>query len=275
MLSDRNVDVVYVATPTGLHAEHGTRVLGARKHLWCEKPLTARRQTTVDLLELSRRNSRSVCEGFMYLYHPQFRRLSEYVDGGRLGAILSITCRFGIPWLEHSGFRASAAAGGGALLYVGCYPISAVQALFPAQSQTLAYSRTFSQSGAEIDTGGFALMDLSGGAIAQLEWRFAASYRNEIEIWGDKASLFVDKIFSKTRDYVPVFRVRDSRGAESTDEGEAADPFVCMLQGFRAMLDDAAAVESERDRILRRADALEEIRSRAPVNVGLAPSPPA
>ena len=40
MLCDASVDIVYVATPIGLHAEHGKRVLEARKHLWCEKPLT-------------------------------------------------------------------------------------------------------------------------------------------------------------------------------------------------------------------------------------------
>ena len=36
----RDVDVVYVATPTGCTRDHGGRVLAAGKHLWCEKPLT-------------------------------------------------------------------------------------------------------------------------------------------------------------------------------------------------------------------------------------------
>src|SRR5690242_11506502 len=40
MLSDARVEAVYLATPIGLHHEHGLAVLKSRKHLICEKSLT-------------------------------------------------------------------------------------------------------------------------------------------------------------------------------------------------------------------------------------------
>ena len=101
MLLDSQVDIIYVATPIGLHYEHGKRVLDANKHFWCEKPLSCRLENTQKLLELSRTRGLSVCEGHMYLHHPQFQKLSSYVNDGRLGLIMSIGCRFGIPRLEN------------------------------------------------------------------------------------------------------------------------------------------------------------------------------
>ena len=76
MLQDPAVDAVYVATPIGLHATHGRQVLGAGKHLWCEKPLTCFLDETLELLEMAKSRRVSLCEAFMYLYHPQFEQLS-------------------------------------------------------------------------------------------------------------------------------------------------------------------------------------------------------
>lgn len=262
MLGDPRVEIVYVVTPIGLHAEHGKRVLEARKHLWCEKPLTSRLRRTLELMDLSRRHRLSICEGHMYLHHPQFRQLCTYVSEGRLGAIASVGCRFGIPRLEHPGFRSDPALGGGALFDVGCYPISAIQTLFPDETQRIAYSTVVSRNGEGVDTDGQALIQLSNGAVAHVEWRINVAYRNEIDVWGDKGSLFTDKVFSKPATYVPVFGIRDAHGAETTEPGEAADHFVIMLQDFRDMMDDVGTIESERRRIIRRAEVLEEIRSR-------------
>ena len=38
MLSDPNVQTIFLCTPTGLHFSQGKSVLQAGKHLWCEKP---------------------------------------------------------------------------------------------------------------------------------------------------------------------------------------------------------------------------------------------
>ena len=261
MLRDDRVDIVYVATPIALHAEHGRHVLEAGKHLWCEKPLTTSRDRTMELMALSRAQGRAVFEGHMYLHHPQFRQLRSYVAGGRLGTIASIACRFGIPRLERPGFRTDPALGGGALLDVGCYPVSALQALFPDDRERVLSARSFTRDGWGLDTDGDALIELSGGAVAHLEWRINSSYRADIDVWGDKGSVFTEKMFSKPATYVPVLHLRDVKGTETTERTDAADHFVLMLRDFRIMIDDGMAVESQRCSITRRADVLEQIRS--------------
>ena len=259
MLCDNETDVVFVATPIALHAEHGRQVLEARKHLWCDKPLTTSRDATVELLELAARGGLAVCEGHMYLHHPQFQQFRRYVTEQRLGRVTSIDCRFGIPRLEQPGFRVDPALGGGALFDVGCYPISAVLALFPNETARVAYASVRCRDAWKLDTDGQAVLELSNHALAHLEWRINSSYRNEIEIWGDRGSVFTDRIFSKPTDYVPRFRLRDTSGSETIETGEAADHFVLMLQNFSQIMHDKDALESEQRRIVRSAYVMDRI----------------
>lgn len=261
MLADPAVDVVYVATPIALHAEHGRSVLDAGKHLWCEKPLATTLNDAVELTDVSRRRGLMVGEGHMYLYHPHFRRLRSYIDDGDLGTVLSVTCRFGIPTLEEPGFRSTAALGGGALFDVGCYPVSAVEALFDVAPADVLWARIAYRDGSDVDTEGEAALRLPHGATARLEWRIHAAYRNEIDIWGDRGSVGTDRIFSKPADFVPSFRLRDLRGAESVALGQPADHFSLMLREFRNATEHVAAAtaETERRRIVRRAALMERV----------------
>jgi predicted dehydrogenase len=259
MLRDSGTDIVYVATPSGLHAEHGKQVLDAGKHLWCEKPLTCRLQDTLELLELSRGRGITICEGLMYLHHPHFRTLSGYIAGGRLGSIKSIGCQFGIPKMEYPALGSEPALGGGALYDVACYPISAIQALFPEQNPNVGYARIAPRNGSAVDTDGHAVIVFPNGVVASLEWGINSAYRNQINIWGEKGSVFSDKIFSKPTDHIPVFHFRDAHGAETIEYGEANDHFSSMLRSFRSIIDDLQAAEAERRRIGRRAEMLDRI----------------
>jgi predicted dehydrogenase len=263
MLDDASVDVVYLATPTGLHAAQGLQALAAGKHLWCEKPLACTAAEALELVDVATERGASLCEAFMYLYHPQFEQLKRYLCGGTVGAVRSIACRFGIPTLERPSFRNDAALGGGALLDLACYPVSAVHALFPDEEAEVSHAGLENPRGSPVDTGGHAMIALSGGARAYLEWRTGCAYRNEIDMWGESGSISTQMIFSKAVDYVPEFRIRDLRGRERAESGSADNHFALMLRAFRATLDDPAAARRERSSIVRRAATLGMIRKRA------------
>jgi NDP-hexose-3-ketoreductase len=259
MLGDSQVDIVYVATPIGLHAEHGGAVLAARKHFWSEKPFTSRLADTLDLIERSRGLGLSICEAHMYLHHPQFSHLVNYVSKGDLGRILSVSCKFGIPTLKHPGFRVDPQLGGGAFLDVGCYPISAVTALFPDEPSVIKYSSVSATNGSLVDTEGQCVLEFSGRTTVTLEWRTDAAYRNEIEIWGTDGSVLTEMFFSKAATYRPTFRLRDRQGSETIEYGEAANHFERMLDVFREALGHPDAMERERQVVAQRAILMDKI----------------
>lgn len=259
MLEDREVDVVYLSTPTGLHAPQGALVLLSGKHLWCEKPLATNRGDVASLTRLSREKGVVIAEAFMYLYHPQFAYLMTVLNSGLLGYIQTVTCRFGIPPLDRPSFRNSRELGGGAFLDVGCYPISAVVSLFPDAGLEVAFSEILVEGGSPVDNAGSARL-CSGGMRIALEWRVGSSYRNEIDFWGESGSLFSERIFSKPPEYVPLFQFMDLNGVARLESGHPANQFERMFLAFLAMLNDAAVAERERLRIERCAALMDSVR---------------
>jgi NDP-hexose-3-ketoreductase len=259
MLEDPEVDVVYLSTPTGLHAPQGQSVLLSGKHLWCEKPLATNGGDVAGLTRLSRERGVVLAEAFMYLYHPQFAYLGTVLNSGVLGYIQTVTCRFGIPALDRPSFRSSRELGGGAFLDVACYPISAVVSLFPDAGLEVAFSEILAEASSPVDNAGSAR--LCGGAMrVALEWRVGSSYRNEIDFWGENGSLYSEKLFSKPSDYVPRFQFKDLNGAARVESGQPANQFERMFLAFLDMLSDAPAAERERMRIERCAALMDSVR---------------
>lgn len=262
MLCAGDLDVVMVCTPIALHAQHGREVLLAGKHLWCEKPFAATYAEAAELVGMAKDRNLTVAEGFMYLYHPHFRRVHELVQQGELGTIQSFTCRFGIPPLTEPGFRTSALLGGGAFLDVGCYPVSAAVALFESATSEVVLADIEISAASEVDTAGFAMLR-HDDVVSMLEWRTNVAYRNELEIWASDGSLDSDYIFSKRANQRACIRLRDRNGTQRCEMIDAADHFIRMIDEFRRLLVDSAAAESERRAIMRRAILMHKIREAA------------
>jgi predicted dehydrogenase len=262
MLKDQAVDVVYLSTPIGLHAMQGKSVLLAHKHLWCEKPLATDLKQTLELAGISRANGVSLAEAFMYLYHPQFGRLRQIIESGRLGDLQQVTIRFGIPPLDKPGFRGDPSLGGGAFLDVGSYLTSAITGLLGAAEPEVLFSEITKSSGSPVDTSGQAILSypvLGNPVNIILEWGINRAYRNEIDLWGSGGSVTSERVFSKPADYVPKFRFLDLHGNESFEFGQPENHFLTMFGVFLQLTHDAKAAERERIDIVRRAGLLDKI----------------
>ena len=163
MLENPQVDVVYIATPIGIHAQQTIQALESGKHVWCEKPLTCNYKDTKSLISLAKKNNLMLVETFMYLYHPQFRKVQNYINDKDNGQIHSVICRFGIPELDKPGFRYNADLCGGALWDIASYNVSAVVALFSGQNVKVLFSEVLSKENSIVDTEGRALLRFSQG----------------------------------------------------------------------------------------------------------------
>jgi len=257
MLRGPDVDVVYLATPTGLHAEQGNAVLASGKHLWCEKSLAESATAVRALVAQSQRAKLGVCEAFMYLHHPQWAQIRSLVSE-ELGLLRSISSRFTMPSLDNPGFRHSAQLGGGALLDVGCYPLSLALALCEGEPNVAASSVRSSRD-LPVDTEGYATLEFPNGCLVQLEWGYGRAYLNDLAISAENGSLVADRVFSKSASNAPTIEVRDLRGNKRAVEVPDADAFVAMLDFFAKSVGDAAEMERLRGEALRQALNLERI----------------
>ena len=257
MLNTPELDVVYIATPIGLHFSMAEQVLKAGKHVWCEKPLTCDYGETQTLIALAKKSRKTLTESFMYLHHPQFNRVKQFVDESR--EIKSIICRFGIPDLAVPGFRNTPELCGGALWDVASYTTSALLALFPEQQVEVLFSEVVQNEDSSVDSEGRAVLHFSGGVKAYLEWAIGVAYKNEIDLWSTEGSLFTDKLFSKPPGYQPSYYLRNLNGNMHIEQGEVCEQFTEMFRHFIEMMDDEEQIGAEREAILRRAKLLDDI----------------
>lgn len=257
MLSHPDLDVVYIASPIALHYSMASQALKAGKHVWCEKPLTCDSRDTKALVSLAEKHGKVLNESFMYLYHPQFKKVKKFVDESK--DIKSVVCRFGLPDIAAPGFRNDPKLCGGAFWDVASYNISALLALFPDQQVELLFSELIQKKGSPVDNEGRAILRFSNGVTAYLEWAIGVAYKNEIDLWSIDGSMFTDKIFSKPVGYKPTFYLRDLNGNIHLEEEEECDQFMEMFRYFADMMGDDVRIMAERQSILRRAELMCDI----------------
>lgn len=70
LLDDKDVDIVYISTPNGLHYEWAVKSLEAGKHVLCEKPFTSNAEEARRLVELAKERN-LVCEEAVCFFPPQ------------------------------------------------------------------------------------------------------------------------------------------------------------------------------------------------------------
>ncbi|MGA3344050.1 MAG: Gfo/Idh/MocA family oxidoreductase [Terracidiphilus sp.] len=135
LLADPNIDAIYNPLPNQLHIPWTIKAAEAGKHVLCEKPLSLTAAEAEALLAVRARAGVKIGEAFMVNCHPQWLRLRELLDEGRIGKVRSITGFFSYFNIDPSNIRNQAGSGGGALMDIGCYLIHASRYAF-AQEPT-------------------------------------------------------------------------------------------------------------------------------------------
>ncbi len=124
LLADPEIEVIYNPLPNDLHLEWSIRAVEAGKHVLCEKPLSVNAYGAQKLLEARKRTQVKISEAFMVRTHPRWLRTRELIRAGRIGRVRVITGLFGFFNANAEDIRNMPEHGGGALLDIGCYPIT-------------------------------------------------------------------------------------------------------------------------------------------------------
>ena len=90
LLANHSVDVVAIASPNGLHAEHALTALQANAHVIIEKPMALRKSDAERVLHLALQKGRYVFGVMQNRYSPPSEWLKSVVDQGLLGEIYQV-----------------------------------------------------------------------------------------------------------------------------------------------------------------------------------------
>ena len=157
LLADPEIDAVYNPLPNSLHKEWTVRALEAGKHVLCEKPIGVDAREAEEMAAAAERTGRKLMEAFMYRFHPAMR---EFVES--LSEPMHVQATFGFTAKDPNDIRLQAALGGGALLDVGCYAVSAARWILGEPVEVAASGRF--ENGVDVSISG--LLSFAGGATA-------------------------------------------------------------------------------------------------------------
>ncbi len=195
MLADRDVDAVYVSVIHPHHAQWAVAAARAGKHILVEKPLAMNSREAASIIEAARGSDVFLMEGFMYRCHPQMTRLSELIQEGTIGDVLTIrsTFSFSVPF-DGSSRLFNKALGGGGILDVGCYPASMSRFIAGAamgkpfaDHLRMKALGTIGPSG--VDTLTAAVVEFPRGIIAELVCGVTCQMPIDVTVFGTKGRL--------------------------------------------------------------------------------------
>ncbi len=129
LLSDSDVDIVYISTVNAQHYPWAKAALEAGKHVVCEKPCTTSAMETAELFALAKNKGLFLMEAEKMLFLPAVLAAKEKIDAGILGDIYMADMSHSFP-AAYNGWMFDKEAGGGPLLSSGIYAVQLMLWLF-------------------------------------------------------------------------------------------------------------------------------------------------
>jgi xylose dehydrogenase (NAD/NADP) len=238
LLADDGVDALYIALPNSLHHEWTMRALAAGKHVLVEKPYTRFPEQVDEAWDEAERRGLVLEEAYMWRHAAQTKLLLELLP--QVGEIRAVHATFTAHLRREDDPRWVAELGGGALLDVGCYCVSAARLLLGEPDVVHGESRMRG----EVDVG-FAGTLRFGDVTTTFQCALDSPLVNRLEVIGADGVLRVPHAF------VDPPGVVELNGKQHRVDGG---------NHYRAELDDfCAAIRGEHPVLLGR----EEMRNQA------------
>jgi predicted dehydrogenase len=133
LIDDPDIEAIYNPLPNHLHVPWSIRAAERGKHVLCEKPIALTAREARELLQVRDRTGVKIGEAFMVRTHPQWLAVKEIVESGRIGELRLVAGHFSYYRRDPGDIRSRVEWGGGALMDVGCYPITIARWLFGAE----------------------------------------------------------------------------------------------------------------------------------------------
>ena len=237
VLSDPDVDAVYISTPPALHEPWVRAAAKHGKHVLCEKPAFPNYRTAVELVELCRSSNIRLIEGYMFGYHPQHTVVRNLLAEGRIGTPRVIQSEFAMPWPADGNYRLQPDLGGGVFVDASGYPPAAAMLLFKAMPLSI-YCQVKTESG--VDSAVSMVLDFPGGQIAHTLAMYRLFYRSRYIVMGSEGTIEATRAFAVPPDAGTEI-ILETRSGKEVIPVPPADQFQLMVDDFCAHLEDPSS----------------------------------
>jgi predicted dehydrogenase len=188
-LRNPDVQAVILCTPHTLHADQIVAAANAKKHVFCEKPLSLSRKDVLRAVEACNANGVKLAVGHEKRFEPPIQELMRLVKSGELGTPLQIEANFvqdKFLSLPPDNWRLSAKeAPAGPMTATGIHLLDLSVGLMGAADRVFASVRTLGSQLTNGDTLGI-LVNFKSGGNALLGAVLATPFDGRFAVYGNK-----------------------------------------------------------------------------------------
>lgn len=199
MLGDKNIDAVYVATPSHLHYKHCLMCLEANIPVLCEKPFTTNAQDARAIAQVAREKHIFCMEGMWLRFNPVIQQAREMIQAGSIGDVNYVNIEVGYRKGEERLLDPS--LGRGSMLDFGIYGLS-LSYYFFGPPDKFTSSATLYASGVD-ETSSTTLQ--YPNKLVHISASTRTKMSNEAVFWGSSGKLKISSPFYNPPD-LEVFK---------------------------------------------------------------------
>jgi predicted dehydrogenase len=194
LAENKEVDIIYIASPHSHHMEHTLMCLRNRKAVICEKAFGLNSREVKTMITEAEKQKVFLMEALWPPFQPIYRKTKEILLGGEAGQIIHLNGRFSFQApFEPLDRKFNLNLGGGSLLDIGIYPV--IDALyFMGVPSEITAKASFSETGSEDSIS--IIFVYEDGRMATLYSSFRTAGGIGCDLLCEKGNL----LFSRARD---------------------------------------------------------------------------
>ena len=225
---EKNIDVVSICSPNGLHAEHAIKSLKSGFHVLCEKPMALTVYDCGEMIKAAEKTNRRLFAIKQNRFNPPVEAVKKILDEGRLGKILSI--QLSCFWNRNEDYYKNSWKGtmmldGGTLFTQFSHFIDLLYWMVGDVQEVNAMMGNYLHKGIiEFEDTGVVILHFYSGAIGTINYTvnsYGKNMEGSLTIFGEKGTVKIGGQYLNELEYQNI----DGYRIENLPEGNKANNY--------------------------------------------------
>jgi UDP-N-acetyl-2-amino-2-deoxyglucuronate dehydrogenase len=226
--SEKDIDVVSVCSPNGLHAQHSILSLQAGIHVLCEKPMALTSYDCGEMIKAAERVNKRLFAIKQNRFNPPVEAVKRIIDEGRLGKILSI--QLSCFWNRnadyyHNSWKGTLKLDGGTLYTQFSHFIDLLYWMVGDVKEVKAMMANYVHKGIiEFEDTGVIILQFHNGAIGTVNYTvnsYGKNMEGSLTLFGEKGTVKIGGQYLNELEYQHI----DGYKIENLPEGNKANNY--------------------------------------------------
>jgi UDP-N-acetyl-2-amino-2-deoxyglucuronate dehydrogenase len=209
---EKDIDLLAVCSPNGLHAAHSIRALQENINVLCEKPMAISVQECKEMIEAAKNANKHLFIVKQNRFNPPVAELKKVIDEGRLGKIFNVqlTCFWNRndKYYQSSDWKGKKDLDGGTLYTQFSHFIDLLYWIIGDVKQMHVLTKNFlHQKTVEFDDTGVIALEFENGALGTINYTvnsFDKNMEGSITVFGEKGTVKVGGQYLNVLEYQSI-----------------------------------------------------------------------